>query len=403
MKTIIGLEIHVELKTRSKMFCSCGTAFALPPCTQCCPVCMGLPGALPTVNGEAVRLGAIAGFSLHSAVQALSRFDRKQYFYPDLPKGYQITQRYFPLCIGGHLTLPQSGKRVDILEMHLEEDAGKLVHTPEYTFADLNRCGVPLLEIVTAPVLENGMEAYLFLNLLRDTLVLAGVTTGKMQEGALRVDVNVSIPTSKGEPGQRTEMKNLSSFKAVRAAIDHEAARQLALLQAGESIRQETRRWDEKKGISIPLRSKEAEADYRYFPEPDLPPLILAPEVLKAWQQETRLDRLPEAVLLRLLSLPGMSTHNADVLSCSPALLSAFDAAYAQTPDAKRILNWLLGDYRAIAKKMKLDPNRPPFEPEAFAALMHTTMPYQDIRQRLEKLCTQEKQKRPAFTQEKGS
>lgn len=391
MKTVIGLEIHVELKTKSKMFCSCGTAFSLPPCTQCCPVCMGLPGALPTVNGAAVRLGAIAGFSLHSTVQAFSRFDRKQYFYPDLPKGYQITQRYFPLCTGGYLTLPQSGKRVEILEMHLEEDAGKLVHTAEYTFADLNRCGVPLLEIVTAPVLESGMEAYTFLNLLRDTLVLAGVTTGKMQEGALRVDVNVSLCAPEGKPGQRTEMKNLSSFKAVRAAIDHEAARQLALLTAGEPIQRETRRWDEKKGFSVPLRSKEAEQDYRYFPEPDLPPLILSSETLSAWRQETNLDALPEAVLLRLLSLPGMSEHGAAALAGSPALLAVFDVAYAAAPDAKRILNWLLGDYRALAKRMKLDPDRPPFEPEAFAALMRAAMdeglPYQDIRQRLERLC----------------
>lgn len=365
----VGLEIHVELKTRSKMFCSCATAFGSPSGSQCCPICMGLPGAMPTLNAEAVHLGALAGLALHSQVQSFSAFDRKQYFYPDMPKGYQITQRFHPLCIGGWLTLPETGKRIEITEMHLEEDSGKLVHERESSYVNFNRCGVPLLEIVTEPVIENGEQAYQFLNLLRDTLVIAGVTTGKMQEGALRVDVNVSIRKDANSPmGQRTELKNLSSFRAVRAAIEHEVIRQKALLDQGEMILAETRRWDEKGGYSIPLRDKEESRDYRYFPEPDLATLALDYDLLEQWEKE--LPVLPEEIQRRLISLNGMTAKHAETLANHSALLEVFDAANARIQDAKRVINWLLGDYRAIAKKLSLNPDRPPFPANDFANLM---------------------------------
>ncbi|MBE5783741.1 MAG: Asp-tRNA(Asn)/Glu-tRNA(Gln) amidotransferase subunit GatB [Clostridiales bacterium] len=390
MKTRIGLEIHVELNTKSKMFCSCGTAFGLPAGSQCCPVCLGLPGALPTVNAEAVHLGALAGFAFHSHVNSVSRFDRKQYFYPDLPKGYQITQRFFPLCTGGNITLPDTMKKIRIIEMHLEEDAGKLIHKEDASYVNLNRCGVPLLEIVTAPDFSSGDEVYLFLHILRDTLVCLDITTGKMQEGALRVDVNVSVSKEDMTYGERTEMKNLSSFKAVRAAIAYEADRQIKAIQDGEIILPETRRWDEKGGFSEPLREKAGKQDYRYFPEPDLPPLALESSLIEAWHKQIP-DTLPEATLCRIYSLPGMTEKYAFFLANSAVLLSIFDAAFHEIHDAKRILSWLMGDYRAIAKKYALNPDVPPFSPQEFALLMKemvaAELPYKSVKEKLEELC----------------
>ena len=390
METVVGLEIHVELHTESKMFCSCGTRFGLPPNSQCCPICMGLPGTLPTVNARAVVWGALAGIALHSKVQLASRFDRKQYFYPDMPKGYQITQRDHPLCQGGFLTLPETGKRIEIEEMHLEEDSGKITHREDKSYVDLNRCGVPLLEIVTRPVLSSGNEAYQFLNLLRDTLTQLGVTTGRMQEGALRVDVNVSVREKDAALGPRTEMKNLSSFKAVRAAIDHEAKRQIALISQGEPIRRETRRWDERGGFSTSLRSKETAPDYRYFPEPDLPWIQVTEDHLEEMQRN--LPELPEQIQLRLMQIAGITYDKAVQLSNQPGLLRCFDSAYAMAPaDAKKILNWLLGDYKAIAKKNGLSPDSPPFSPEAFALLMKQVvleaLPFKEARASLEAMC----------------
>lgn len=388
-ETIVGLEIHVELKTESKMFCSCASQFAKAPNTLCCPICMGLPGALPRVNERAAELGALAGRALHSQMQPISRFDRKQYFYPDLPKGYQITQHAYPLCRGGYLRLPETGRKISIAEMHLEEDAGKIIHRDGKSYVDLNRCGVPLLEIVTEPVLSGGEEAAAFLTLLRDTLIAAGVTTGKMQEGAMRVDVNVSLRQDGVRPGPRTEMKNLSSFRAVRAAIDHEAERQRALLQRGESIPGETRRWDERGGFSVSLRKKEGEMDYRYFPEPDLPPLRL--DVHRIEKMYAACPELPESIQMRLLSMPGMTPDKAAQLARQPGLLRCFDTAFAAAPDAKKLLNWLLGDYRAIARKQGLDPAAPPFSPAQFACLMQRALTenlsYQETRTGLEEIC----------------
>jgi len=385
----IGLEIHVELKTESKMFCSCAAAFGMPSGSQCCPVCMGLPGAMPILNGKAVQLGIAAGLALHGNIQPYSSFDRKQYFYPDMPKGYQITQHYSPFCLGGFLTLPGFGKKIHIIEMHLEEDSGKLIHKDNVTKVDLNRCGIPLLEIVTAPEIENGEEAYQFLNLLRDTLVCIGATTGKMQEGALRVDVNVSVrPDQASSHGQRVEMKNISSFRAVRAAIDYETARQKMIICNGETVSGETRRWDEKKNQSYPLREK-VDVDYRYFPEVDLPPIHISQEMIE--NIKSNLPPLPEQHMLRLIALEGMSIKHAAALAVHPKLLVCFDAAYAAAGDEKKILNWLLGDYRAIAKKLSLDPDDPPFTADQFAEMMKwaiaENIKYQQIKDRLIEMC----------------
>lgn len=390
MQLIVGLEIHVELKTNSKMFCSCGTRFGAPVGSQCCPICMGLPGTLPLLNEAAVRLGVIAGAALHSEIQPYSLFDRKQYFYPDMPKGYQITQHFHPLCLGGWLTLPESGKRIELEEMHLEEDSGKLVHDTDSSYINLNRCGIPLLEIVTKPVIENGDQAYEFLSLLRDTLVCSGVTTGKMQEGALRVDVNVSLRNINSNSGMyRTEMKNLSSFRAVRMAIDHEGERQKKLLDDGIKPLSETRRWDEKGGFSEPLREKGDAIDYRYLPEPDLLPLFISEDFIH--QCKKSLPILPEETLLRLMTIPNMKSNQASILANNCQLLACFDAAYARIRDAKRILNWLLGDYRAIAKKNNLSPENPPFDPNDFAELMNFSIErdlnYQEIRNKMMLLC----------------
>ncbi|MEE1014292.1 MAG: Asp-tRNA(Asn)/Glu-tRNA(Gln) amidotransferase subunit GatB, partial [Clostridia bacterium] len=272
-ETVIGLEIHAELRTESKMFCGCSTAFGAEPNTQCCPVCTGQPGALPLVNRKAATYGILAGLGTNCTIAKTLRFDRKNYFYPDLPKGYQISQLYEPLCQNGYLALPESGKIIRIREIHLEEDAGKLVHDRLETesLCDYNRCGVPLIEIVTQPDFSTAEEVCDFVRELRRILLFLGISDGKMQEGSLRVDVNLSVrPVGEATLGTRTEMKNLNSLRAIRCAIDAEAKRQIARLSQGNAVIQETRRWDETTGATLSMRAKEEQADYRYFPEPDL-------------------------------------------------------------------------------------------------------------------------------------
>ena len=282
-ETVIGLETHVELATKSKIFCACTTAFGGAPNTHCCPVCTGMPGALPVLNGKVVEYAVRAALALGCTVTRYSRFDRKNYFYPDLPKAYQISQLYLP--IGRDGTVEVGGRTVGIHELHMEEDAGKLIHDPwtEQTKIDYNRCGVPLIEIVTEPDFRTAEEVVAYLEWLRETLQYLGVSDCKMQEGSLRCDVNLSVrPAGSDTLGTRTELKNLSSFKAIRRAIYYEARRQIERLEAGGRVVQETRRWDENKDASYPMRSKEDAQDYRYFPEPDLPPLELSEAYIQA-------------------------------------------------------------------------------------------------------------------------
>ncbi len=275
---VIGLEVHVELDTRSKIFCACPTSFAAEPNTQCCPVCMGLPGSLPVLNRRVVELAVSAGLAANCEIARFSRLDRKHYFYPDLPKAYQISQFDLPLCAHGFVQLGE--KRVGITRIHIEEDAGKLVHTPSgETLIDFNRCGVPLIEIVSEPDMRSAREAREYLSALRAILVAAGVSQCRMEEGSMRCDVNISVRFPGQELGVRTEIKNLNSFASVERAIEAEYARQSAVLRAGGTVEQETRRFDPESGQTFPMRRKENADDYRYFPDPDLPPVALS----EAW------------------------------------------------------------------------------------------------------------------------
>ena len=341
-ETVIGLETHVELATASKLFCPCTTAFGGPPNTHCCPVCMGLPGALPVLNEKAVELAVQAGLALGCTVTRSSRFDRKNYFYPDLPKAYQISQLYAPIARDGALDIG-GGRTVRIHELHLEEDAGKLVHDGGVTRCDYNRCGIPLIEIVTEPDLRTAGEAVSYLERLKETLQYLGVSDCRMQEGSLRCDVNLSVrPAGSDRLGTRTEMKNLGSFRAVSRAIAWESARQIALLEAGGAVAQETRRWDEDREASFAMRAKENAQDYRYFPEPDLPPLEISGaylERLRAQQPE-----LAAAKRERYQADWGLPAYDTEMLTSQRALAEFFEQVVALGTDPKQAANWIMGE-----------------------------------------------------------
>ena len=278
-ETVIGLEVHAELSTKSKIFCGCTTSYGGEPNTHVCPVCSGMPGVLPKLNRSVVEYTLRAGFALNCTITRNCKFDRKNYFYPDLPKAYQVSQLYAPICRNGHLDIEIDGreKTIGIREIHMEEDAGKLIHNPQgaITFMDFNRCGVPLMEIVSQPDFRSGGEVIAYLEKLRETLLYLDVCDCKMQEGSLRADINLSVRRPGGEMGVRTETKNMNSFKAIVRAIEYETERQIDILENSGQIVQETRRWDDEKGISSGMRSKENAQDYRYFPEPDLLPVYI--------------------------------------------------------------------------------------------------------------------------------
>ena len=286
---VIGLEVHVELKTKTKIFCSCKTNFGAPPNTQCCPVCMGFPGTLPVLNKQVVHYAVLAGLATGCTIARYSKQDRKNYFYPDLPKAYQISQYDLPLCVDGHLMVetPEGEKRIGITRIHIEEDAGKLIHDPEQgTLIDCNRCGVPLIEIVSEPDIRTPQEAVAYLQKLRAVIAYTGISDCKMNEGSLRCDVNLSIHKP-GQPfGTRTEMKNLNSFQSVQRAIEEEYRRQVEAVERGETIVQETRRFDQQTGKTSAMRRKENANDYRYFPDPDLAPIVTGEDTLAAWREE---------------------------------------------------------------------------------------------------------------------
>jgi aspartyl-tRNA(Asn)/glutamyl-tRNA(Gln) amidotransferase subunit B len=350
---VIGLEIHVQLLTRSKMFCACGTQFGAPPNSQTCPVCLGLPGSLPVANRRAVELGLRAALALHGTVQPRSRFHRKNYYYPDVPKNYQISQYQYgnhpPLAVDGWLDVDADGvrRRVGIRRVHLEEDTGKLIHPDgaEYSLVDYNRSGVPLMEIVTQPDLHSPAEARAFLNALRQILQYAEVSTGRMEEGTLRCDANVSLRRADGALGTRTEIKNLNSVRAVERSILFEAERQSRVLAAGGAVVQETRHWDERRGVTFGSRSKEEAEDYRYFPEPDLVPI----HVRDAWVREIAesLPEMPEARARRFVRAYGLGEYEADLLVATKPAADFYEAAVAAHPNPKAIANWQLGDVAA--------------------------------------------------------
>ncbi len=350
-ETVIGLEVHVQLLTRSKMFCGCSSAFGDPPNTNVCPVCLGLPGALPVANEQAVRLAVRAAYALGCAVHARSVFARKNYFYPDLPKGYQISQFEEPLATRGRLeiTSPDRGLlTVGVTRLHLEEDAGKSFHdrVPGMTAVDLNRSGVPLIEIVSEPDLRSPAEARAYLVALKQVLKYLEVSDCNMEEGSLRVDANLSIRRPGDPLGTRTEVKNMNSFSGVERALTFERDRQVAAVERGEAIVQRTMLFDGAKGEVRPMRSKEESHDYRYFPEPDLPPLVLS----EAWLRTEReaLPELPAAKRDRFVKSYGVPEYDAGVLSGTRELAEYFESVVAVGVEAKDAANWIMNDVLAL-------------------------------------------------------
>jgi aspartyl-tRNA(Asn)/glutamyl-tRNA(Gln) amidotransferase subunit B len=347
-ETVIGLEVHVQLNTRTKMFCACRTTFGDPPNTNVCPVCLGLPGALPVPNAEAIRLGATAALALDCSVHPSSVFARKNYFYPDLPKGYQISQFDKPLATGGRVAFesPERGRiEVGITRLHVEEDAGKLLHDrfPGKTAVDLNRAGVPLAEIVSEPDLRSPAEARAYLITLRQILIYAGVSECSMEKGSLRVDANLSIRRS-GESrlGTKTEVKNMNSFANVERALEAERVRQIALVESGQRVQQVTLLFNAGTGQVKPTRSKEESHDYRYFPDPDLPPLELTNEWISG--RLAGLPELPEARRSRLESALGLPAYDARVITSEAGLADYFEEVVAQGVEPKTAANWVMSD-----------------------------------------------------------
>jgi aspartyl-tRNA(Asn)/glutamyl-tRNA(Gln) amidotransferase subunit B len=342
-ETVIGLEVHAQLLTASKLFCGCSARFGGEPNTNVCPTCLGLPGALPATNETAVRLAVRAALALECTIVDGSIFARKQYFYPDLPKGYQISQFEQPFSENGHLDVESGGvtRRVRIRRAHMEEDAGKSVHgVGGDSLVDLNRAGVPLVEIVSEPDLRSSEEAAAYMKAMRDVLVFAGVNDGNLEEGSLRCDANVSIrPTGSTELGTRAELKNLNSFRFVQKAIDVEVARQTAILDAGGRIVQETRAFDPDTGKTSSLRSKEEAHDYRYFPDPDLPPLVISAELIR--QERQAMPALPAEVRRVWVSELGLSPATAHTLTQHPAYVRFFDQVLASFPHAVKAANWI--------------------------------------------------------------
>ncbi len=348
---IIGLEIHAELKTKTKIFCGCKNSFGEKPNSQVCPVCMGLPGTLPVLNGKVLELAVKAGISLNCNIEKISYHDRKNYFYPDLPKAYQISQNNTPLCSKGYIQIKD--RKIRIERIHIEEDAGKLIHKERETIVDFNRCGVPLIEIVTMPDIRSSDEAICFLEELKAILSYADISDCKMQEGSLRCDVNVSLrPSGTKILGTRCEIKNLNSFSSVKSAIDYEINRQTDIYNSGNSVTQETLRWDDEKKATVSMRSKEDTADYRYFPEPDLLPIVITDDEIKKIQ--ATLPELPASRRSRYINHYHLSEYDAKVLLSSKEMSDFFDECVSLGGNPKAVANQLMGNISKLLNDKKL-------------------------------------------------
>ncbi len=376
-EVVIGLEVHVELKTKTKIFCSCPTTFGGEPNTHVCPVCLGLPGTLPVLNEKVLEYAVKTGLALNCHIAEYSKFDRKNYFYPDMTKAFQTSQFDLPIAEHGYMDIEVGGetKRIGITRIHMEEDAGKLVHqgatitTSSGSMADYNRAGVPLIEIVSEPDLRSADEVKAYLEMLKAIIEYIGVSDARMEQGSLRCDVNISLrPWGQEAFGTRAEIKNLNSFRSVERAIFYEMERQAEILDEGGQVIQETRTWDETKGQTFGMRSKEDSNDYRYFPEPDLPPIVVDPN----WVQELQdnLPELPAAKKVRLMAEDGLPAYDAAIITASKATADFYDGVRAHYSDAKKISNWIMGDLLAQVNALGIELSEIKIKPEQLAALL---------------------------------
>ena len=374
--TVCGLEVHTELATKTKIFCSCSTEFGGEPNTHVCEICSGMPGTLPVLNEKVLEFAVRTGLATNCEITMYNKFDRKNYFYPDLPKAYQISQLYLPICRNGYIEINDSinggKKKVRIHEIHMEEDAGKLVHDEwsDCTLVNYNRCGVPLLEIVSEPDIASADEAVEYVQKLREILQFCGVSDCKMQEGSLRADVNVSV-MEKGstEFGTRTEMKNINSFKAIHNAIETESQRQIELIEDGGTVVQETRRWDDSKGYSYAMRSKEDAQDYKYFPDPDLPPVQLTDEYVSSIRDS--LPELPEAKKERYMSEFGLSEYDTSMICSSVSYVSLFERMVEITKNPKDSANWIMGELMKMLNDTQTLPENMAFDKDSLGEIIN--------------------------------
>jgi aspartyl-tRNA(Asn)/glutamyl-tRNA(Gln) amidotransferase subunit B len=382
-EAVIGLETHCQLSTKTKIFCNCSTEFGSDPNHNVCPVCMGMPGVLPVLNEKVLEYAVKAGLALNAQIAPLSKFDRKQYFYPDLPKNYQVSQYDLPIAEHGHLEIEivdENGnpvrKTIGITRLHMEEDAGKLVHAGSerlsgstHSLVDYNRTGVPLVEIVSEPDIRSGQEAAEYAQELRRIMRYLGVSDGNMQEGSLRCDVNISVRKVGAEKfGTKVEIKNMNSFSAIQKAIEHEIDRQIEAIESGEKIKQETRLWEEGTQRTISMRSKEGSSDYRYFPEPDLTAIEVSKEQLNKWKSE--LPELPADKRHRYENELGLSAYDTRVLTDDRSVAEYFETAIAQGANIKQSVNWIMGDIAAYLNNQKLTINQIALTAENLAELI---------------------------------
>lgn len=372
-ETVIGLEVHVELSTKTKIFCGCSTAFGKAVNSHTCPVCTGMPGTLPVLNRKVVEYAIAVGLATNCRITPYCRFDRKNYFYPDNPQNYQISQLYLPICRNGGISIETEDgtKVIGIHEIHMEEDAGKLIHDEkeEISLVDYNRAGVPLLEIVSEPDLRTAGEVIAYLEKLRLILQYLGVSDCKLQEGSMRADVNLSVrQTGEKELGTRTEMKNLNSFKAIKRAIAGETTRQLSLLAEGKSVLQETRRWDDQKGCSYTMRSKEDAQDYRYFPEPDLPPVVISEEWIK--EIKSRQPELRDEKRIRYRKEYEIPDYDIEILTLYKKMADMFEETVRLCHNPKKTSNWLMVEAMRLCKEQGIEPDEISFSPRHLASLI---------------------------------